>query len=226
MEIRLNGLCGGPTFVVYDEKLYTTGIVARRNSARNAARASKFGSGFRRSFGSIVINKYANRRTSIFKSNRPMKAPKRKSTAQTHEQFYDQEGRLFRVGDIVSLVDEEDGAPYFAQIRGLMTDTYGEKKAALNWLIPLKSASDEHYFDPHNFAHGISDAELYPIEVCCFVSNVPDIAAYKRIWSPRECVEQQLRFEMEERLHDLQAVASSELHFLDGPLLAPRKKDV
>ena len=201
------------------EDLYATGIVARRALARNATKVSRFNGSFRRTLGNTVVNKYANRRTSFFKVSRPMKAPKRKSTTRTHEQFYDEEGRLFRVGDIVSLLDEEDGAPYFAQIRGLVTDIYGEKKAALNWLIPLKSASDEHYFDAQNFVHGISDSELYPIEVCCFISNAPDLASYRKTWSPKECIKEQLKFEMEERMRDLQAVASSKLRFLNGPLV-------
>lgn len=207
------------------DELYSTGIIARRTSARNAARTSRFNANFRRTLENTVINKYANRRTSLFKSSRPMKAPKRKSTTRTHEQLYDQEGRLLRVGDIVSLVDEEDDAPYFAQIRGLITDTYGEKKVALNWLIPLKSASDEHYFDAQHFAHGMSDSELYPIDVCCFVSNAPDLAPYKKVWSPRMCIEEQLKFEMKERMRDLQAVASSKLRFLDGPLVTAEKSE-
>uniref|UniRef100_A0A0N5AKU5 BAH domain-containing protein n=1 Tax=Syphacia muris TaxID=451379 RepID=A0A0N5AKU5_9BILA len=206
------------------EEPHSTGIVARRTYARNAARMAKFNSNFRRTLENTVVNKYASRRTSLFKSSRPMKAPKRRATVRTHQQLYDQEGRLFRVGDIVSLLDEEDGMPYFAQIRGLVTDSYGDQKVALNWLIPLKSASDEHYFDPNHFAHGISDPEFYSINDCCFICNAPDLPAYRKEWTPRECAEEQLKYEMEERLRDLQAVASSELRFLDGSLVKKCKK--
>lgn len=46
-----------------------------------------------------------------------------------------------QVGDIVSLVDNEENV-YYAQIRGLLVDNYCEKSAFLTWLIPTQESPD------------------------------------------------------------------------------------
>ena len=51
------------------------------------------------------------------------------------------------------MTDEEDGKPYYAQIRGFMQDQYCEKSAALTWLIPTQS-SPKDQFDPGTFIVG------------------------------------------------------------------------
>lgn len=50
-------------------------------------------------------------------------------------QVFTVQGSYFQIGDIVSLVDEEDDV-YYAQIRGLLTDQYCEKSAVVTWLLP------------------------------------------------------------------------------------------
>lgn len=50
-------------------------------------------------------------------------------------------GSYLQVGDIVSLVDNEDNV-YYAQIRGLLIDNYCEKSAFLTWLIPTQESPD------------------------------------------------------------------------------------
>lgn len=47
---------------------------------------------------------------------------------------------------MIKVTDEEDGKPYYAQIRGFVQDQYCEKSAALTWLIPTQ-ASPNDLFD-------------------------------------------------------------------------------
>jgi hypothetical protein len=54
----------------------------------------------------------------------------------TNYVFY--KGSYFQIGDIVSMQDI-DGGIYYAQIRGLLTDQYCEKSAAVTWLLPTTS---------------------------------------------------------------------------------------
>ena len=45
-------------------------------------------------------------------------------------------GINYTIGDIVSLIDADDGTTYFAQIKGFLQDQFCEKSAAITWLIP------------------------------------------------------------------------------------------
>lgn len=64
----------------------------------------------------------------------PVKAPTATATPVTNN-FVFYKGTYFQVGDVVSMQDV-DGAIYYAQIRGLLTDQYCEKSAAVTWLLP------------------------------------------------------------------------------------------
>lgn len=66
-----------------------------------------------------------------------MKAPTSVATPVTSN-FVFYKGSYFQIGDIVSMEDE-DGGIYYAQIRGLLTDQYCEKSAAVTWLLPTTS---------------------------------------------------------------------------------------
>lgn len=59
----------------------------------------------------------------------------------------------YQIGDVVSVVDEQDGRTYYAQIRGFIQDQYCEKSAALTWLIPTQ-ASPKDCFDPASYIIG------------------------------------------------------------------------
>ena len=59
----------------------------------------------------------------------------------------------YQVGDIVSLVDDNDDV-YYAQIRGFLQDQYYEKSAVITWLLPT-SASKKEGFDPSTYILGI-----------------------------------------------------------------------
>ncbi|XP_048471660.1 GATA zinc finger domain-containing protein 1 isoform X2 [Rhincodon typus] len=76
-------------------------------------------------------------RRHIFKLKNPIKAPKSVSTIITSESiFYG--GIYYQIGDIVSVVDEDDEKVYYAQIRGFVQDQYCEKSAVITWLIPTQ----------------------------------------------------------------------------------------
>ncbi|XP_040500214.1 GATA zinc finger domain-containing protein 1 isoform X2 [Ursus maritimus] len=88
-------------------------------------------------------------RRHIFKLKNPIKAPESVSTIITAESIF-YKGVYYQIGDVVSVIDEQDGKPYYAQIRGFIQDQYCEKSAALTWLIPTLS-SPRDQFDPASY---------------------------------------------------------------------------
>ncbi|XP_027395992.1 GATA zinc finger domain-containing protein 1 isoform X2 [Bos indicus] len=88
-------------------------------------------------------------RRHIFKLKNPIKAPESVSTIITAESIF-YKGVYYQIGDVVSVIDEQDGKPYYAQIRGFVQDQYCEKSAALTWLIPTL-ASPRDQFDPASY---------------------------------------------------------------------------
>lgn len=63
------------------------------------------------------------------------------------------QGVYYQIGDVIKVTDEDDGRPYYAQIRGFVQDQYCEKSAALTWLIPTQ-ASPKDLFDPATYIVG------------------------------------------------------------------------
>ncbi len=63
------------------------------------------------------------------------------------------QGVYYQIGDVIKVVDEDDGKAYYAQIRGFVQDQYCEKSAALTWLIPTQ-ASPRDRFDPATYIVG------------------------------------------------------------------------
>lgn len=63
------------------------------------------------------------------------------------------QGVYYQTGDVIKVTDEEDGKPYYAQIRGFVQDQYCEKSAALTWLIPTQ-ASRKDQFEPGTYIVG------------------------------------------------------------------------
>ncbi|CAD7089721.1 unnamed protein product [Hermetia illucens] len=107
----------------------------------------------------------------IFKKT-PFKAPVVPATTHTVEStFY--KGSYLQVGDIVSLMDKKDNI-YYAQIRGLLVDTYCEKSAFITWLIPTAvSPPPNERFDPATYL--IGPDEDCPRKLSCleFVMHAP-----------------------------------------------------
>ncbi|TWW65687.1 Zinc finger domain-containing protein 1 [Takifugu flavidus] len=81
-------------------------------------------------------------------------------------------GVYYQTGDVIKVTDEEDGKPYYAQIRGFMQDQYCEKSAALTWLIPTQS-SPKDQFDPGTYIVGPEEDLPRKLEYLEFVCHAP-----------------------------------------------------
>ncbi|CAN7981033.1 unnamed protein product [Ixodes pacificus] len=108
-------------------------------------------------------------RRAIFKRG-PLKAPTAVATCVTSD-FVFFRGTYYQVGDIVSMLDEEDDT-YYAQIRGLLQDQYCEKSAVITWLIPT-TASPKDHFDPSTYLLGPEEDIPRKLECMEFVCHAP-----------------------------------------------------
>ncbi|EFO14802.2 hypothetical protein LOAG_13713 [Loa loa] len=197
------------------DDLPSLGIVARRAASRcGLSRQSKNAAISGRRIGiNMPVNKYANRRTSFFKSVRPQKATSQKAGLRCHDALWDKCERLFRKGDIVSVTDNSNSLCYFAQIRALLCNQLGERFAALTWLVPTESADEAHQFDAEHFVHALSDSVLYPLEVCTFVQHAPLLPGYCHDWKPRSIVEKKLHEQLEERVRSINTISTKLIAF-------------
>ncbi|XP_063977835.1 GATA zinc finger domain-containing protein 1 [Diachasmimorpha longicaudata] len=110
-------------------------------------------------------------RRNIFKKQ-PVKAPSAVATPVTSN-FLFYKGSYFQVGDIVSMEDM-DGGIYYAQIRGLLTDQYCEKSAAITWLLPTTaSPPPEEGFNPETYIIGPEEDLPRKLECMEFVMHAP-----------------------------------------------------
>lgn len=110
-------------------------------------------------------------RRHIFKLKNPIKAPEAVSTIVTSESLF-HKGLYYQLGDVVSVIDEDDGKMYYAQIRGFIQDQYCEKSAALTWLIPT-AASPKDYFDPATYIIGPDEDLPRKMDCLDFVCHAP-----------------------------------------------------
>uniref|UniRef100_A0A914WEV1 GATA zinc finger domain-containing protein 1 n=1 Tax=Plectus sambesii TaxID=2011161 RepID=A0A914WEV1_9BILA len=149
--------------------------------------------------------KTTNRRSATFKSTRPVKAPTRRATVSTSDSVWHLD-RRFSIGDIVSVQDVDDGLLYFAQVRGLLTDPYCEKFAALTWLVPTEAAVDPNQFEPEAFVHAIIDESLYNLQHVDFVTRRPTLAHYRSPWTPYSSLRSTVKDELNHRVNDSSAV--------------------
>ncbi|XP_015213611.1 GATA zinc finger domain-containing protein 1 isoform X2 [Lepisosteus oculatus] len=81
-------------------------------------------------------------------------------------------GVYYQIGDVIRVIDEEDGMPYYAQIRGFVQDQYCEKSAALTWLIPTQT-SPRDQFDPATYIVGPEEDLPRKMEYLEFVCHAP-----------------------------------------------------
>ncbi len=70
------------------------------------------------------------------------------------------QGTYWQVGDVVSVVDEDDGKLYYAQIRGFLQDQFNNKSAVLTWLLPTSANPPDGSFDPATFVIGMCGFRL------------------------------------------------------------------
>jgi GATA zinc finger domain-containing protein 1 len=67
-----------------------------------------------------------------------------------------QQGSYWQVGDIVSVLDEDDQQLYYAQLRGFLQDQYCNKSAVITWLVPVTGAkiTNPSEFNPAAYVAG------------------------------------------------------------------------
>lgn len=106
----------------------------------------------------------------IFKKN-PIKAPTAVSTVLCRDNIF-YKGNYFQIGDIVSVMDEDDGHIYYGQLRGFLQDQYMELSGIITWLLPT-TASPPDRFDPATFILGPEEEFPRPMEVFEFVCHAP-----------------------------------------------------
>ncbi|XP_022904454.1 GATA zinc finger domain-containing protein 1 [Onthophagus taurus] len=110
-------------------------------------------------------------RRALFKKV-PVKAPSAVASPVTSDHIFYKD-QYFQLGDIVSLMDEDDKV-YYAQLRGFLTDQYCEKSATITWLLPTQeSPPTNECFDPATYI--IGPEEEVPRKMSCmeFVMHAP-----------------------------------------------------
>ncbi|KTG36971.1 hypothetical protein cypCar_00040921, partial [Cyprinus carpio] len=110
-------------------------------------------------------------RRHVFKLKNPIKAPESVSTIVTSESMF-YKGVYYQIGDVIKVIDEDDGKPYYAQIRGFVQDQYCEKSAALTWLIPTQTSPRDR-FDPGTYIVGPEEDLPRKMEYLEFVCHAP-----------------------------------------------------
>lgn len=140
------------------------GTGAVRKSAR--LKPSKYR--FKQSLRSLAT-KGKNRRV-IFKKN-PIKAPTAVASVITR-QSVTHAGQYYQLGDVVSVIDEDDGHVYYAQLCGFLQDQYMELSAVITWLLPTL-ASPPDKFDPATFILGPSEEFPRSMDIFEFVCHAP-----------------------------------------------------
>ncbi|XP_061902130.1 GATA zinc finger domain-containing protein 1-like [Entelurus aequoreus] len=110
-------------------------------------------------------------RRHIFKLKNPIKAPESVATIITAESVF-HKGVFYQIGDVIKVIDEEDGKSYFAQIRGFVQDQYCQKSAALTWLLPTQASPQDH-FDAGTYILGPEEDLPRKMEYLDFVCHAP-----------------------------------------------------
>uniref|UniRef100_A0A1L8DAI4 Putative gata zinc finger domain-containing protein 1 n=1 Tax=Nyssomyia neivai TaxID=330878 RepID=A0A1L8DAI4_9DIPT len=111
-------------------------------------------------------------RRNIFKKI-PVKTPTVTATTTSVESIFFGH-KYFQIGDIVSLIDREDNK-YYAQIRGLLQDSFCEKSAVITWLIPTTdSPPPNEEFDPATYLIGPDEDFPRKLSTLTFVMHAPN----------------------------------------------------
>ncbi|KAK0163514.1 hypothetical protein PV327_007189 [Microctonus hyperodae] len=139
--------------------------------ARKSTRITRYCKPTKSNISLKVVPKGKGRRH-IFKKQTPIKAPSAVATPVTSN-FVFYKGTYFQIGDVVSMQDVEGGI-YYAQIRGLLTDQYCEKSAAITWLLPTTSSPPpEEGFSPETYIIGPEEDLPRKLECMEFVMHAP-----------------------------------------------------
>lgn len=139
---------------------------------RKSTRTTRYKSKASNNTGTTVKNITKGRsRRNIFKKP-PIKAPVIPATTTFSDSLF-HNGSYIQVGDIVSISDFEDNT-YYAQIRGLLVDTYCEKSAFITWLIPTQaSPPPNERFEPSTYLIGPEEDFSRKLSCMEFVMHAP-----------------------------------------------------
>ena len=120
---------------------------------------------------SKVFAKGKNRRN-IFKPKSTTKVERNGNANVTSESIF-YRGMYFQQGDIVSVIDEEDGRTYYAQCNCFMTNKFCEKFVSFTWLLPIRKIKYDEGFQPSLFYLGPADDIIHTMESVQFVCHAP-----------------------------------------------------
>lgn len=113
-----------------------------------------------------------SRRGALFKRHPPSRAPTVTATTRSVQHCFHR-GTYMQVGDIVSLCDHS-GDVYYAQVRGLLVDSFCEKSAYLTWLLPTRSSPPPNErFDASTYLIGPDEDSPRRLDCVDFVMHAP-----------------------------------------------------
>ncbi|XP_077972285.1 GATA zinc finger domain-containing protein 1-like [Styela clava] len=85
--------------------------------------------------------------------------------------FY--KGQYYQTGDVVFVVDVDDGQKYYAQCRSFLIDPLCEKSVVLTWLLPTEQFDHSKPFDPESFYLGPEEDFPRLMDFVNFVCHAP-----------------------------------------------------
>lgn len=107
-----------------------------------------------------------------FKQKAPLKGTS-VAPAVTVSDFVFYQGQYFQTGDIIHVIDEDDGCKYYAQCRSFLTNIFCQKSVVLTWLLPLRTLEEDESFQPHLFYLGPEEDFARNIDYVTFVCHAP-----------------------------------------------------
>ncbi|XP_023327091.1 GATA zinc finger domain-containing protein 1 [Eurytemora carolleeae] len=162
---------------ISDRESVNSGVVTRnlRNKGRKATKVSR---GNIKKVGLSTRSSKGRGRRSVAKK-KPIKSLNTVPTPVTSDKIY-YKGEFFMVGDIVSVTDISDDI-FYAQLRGFLTDEYGEKSGVISWLLPTTgSPPPNEGFHPATYIIGPEEDIPRRMEVFSFVMRAPSDYFYNR----------------------------------------------
>ncbi|CAG0886571.1 unnamed protein product [Cyprideis torosa] len=119
----------------------------------------------------VKVPKGKGRRHIFKQRGTARRAPLATATVVTGESVLHR-GVYWQKGDVVSVIDSEDGLTYYAMVKGLLSDQYGQKSAVLTWLIPTVEATVGE-FHPNKYILGPEDEVPRSLDVMEIVCRTP-----------------------------------------------------
>lgn len=162
---------------ISDRESVTSGVITR-NLRKKDKKTVKVTKGGNKKAGLTTRSGKGRGRRSVAKK-KPLRSIRTAPTPTTSEKIY-YKGEYYMVGDIVSVTDES-GDLFYAQLRGFLTDQFGDKSAAISWLLPTTgSPPPSEGFHPATYIIGPEEDITRNMEVFTFVMHAPSDYFYNR----------------------------------------------